>query len=100
MSYAEINAHREVYDQTTMLRWAISQADFRNAHFSNDVQGSVDDMLGRGEDRTMRKIRAQKEKLDVAMLNAKLSTMRKGAPPPEGLHPVFIGEYHAGKEAS
>ncbi len=96
MSYIEINAHRDVYENTVLTRWAISQAEFRNAHFQNETPWIADDLLGRG-DYAARKRQAQRDKLDVTMTNARLSTMRKGTPPPPGLHPVFIGEYHGGK---
>lgn len=96
MSYREINAHQQVYEQTILTRWAISQAEFRNAHFQADTPWIADDLLGRG-DYQKRKRQAMRDKLDVAMLNAKLAGIRYGKEAPASVPAWAIGEYRGGK---
>ena len=92
MSYREIEAHKQVYETSTLQRWAITRADFLNANRGPDsIPFTIDDILGRG-DYEARKRQATKDKFEVARMNAKLAGIRRGSPT-DGIPDWAIGEY-------
>jgi len=85
LSYQEINALRDVYDQT-IWRWAHQQAAIYNANTRFDLQGAMwlaDDFLGHG-DRQKRIAEAQRkveqskrDKMEEDFINFQVDLIKK-----------------------